>query len=581
MEEKWVIAAKKADFNGIAARFGIDPVIARIMVNRGLTDPEEMEIYLYGGRENLHDPHLLRDADKAAEILEADIRAGRRVRVIGDYDVDGIMATYILIKALARVGAEADYALPDRVTDGYGLNERMIREAAADGIDTILTCDNGISAAGPVRLAKDLGLTVIVTDHHEIPPEGIPAADAVVNPKRRDCAYPFEGLCGAAVAFKLAQVLYEREGVPAEEADTLIEYAGFATVVDVMDLIGENRILVKLAIEMLRHTTNTGLLALIREKNVRQDRIGAYQIGFVLGPCLNASGRLQTAQLSLELLLCEGETKAAALASELSHINEARKEMTQEALADALSVIERQGYERDRVLVLFLPECHESLAGLVAGKVREIYNRPVFVVTRGQDACKGSGRSIPAYSMYEEMTRCADLFLQFGGHPMAAGFSLREENLDALRQRLNEQTTLTEEDLVPKVVLDADMPIGYITMDLIRQLDLLEPFGKGNAKPVFADRNLRITSLRTLGKEGNVIRMRLLGSDGTAMDAVYFGDVENLRLSLEQKYDILTAEDTICGKCASQPALHFKYYPEIDDFQNQLKIQLKITGFQA
>ncbi len=581
MEEKWVIAAKKADFNGIAERFGIDPVIARIMVNRGLTDPEEMETYLYGGREDLHDPHLLRDVDTAAEMLGADIRAGRRIRIIGDYDVDGIMATYILVKALARVGAEVDYMLPDRVADGYGLNEGMIRQAAIDGIHTILTCDNGISAAGPIRLAKEMGLTVIVTDHHEIPAEGIPAADAVVDPKRSDCPYPFKGLCGAAVALKLAQVLYEQEGVPLEEADALIEYAGFATVVDVMDLVEENRILVKLAIGMLRHTTNMGLQALIREKNVRQDRIGAYQIGFVLGPCLNASGRLQTAQLSLALLLCETETKAAALASELSAINERRKVMTQEALTDALSVIEREGYERDRVMVLFLPECHESLAGLVAGKVREIYNRPVFVVTRGQDACKGSGRSIPAYSMYEEMTKCADLFLQFGGHPMAAGFSLKEEDLDALRQRLNEQTTLTEEDLVPKVVLDADMPISYVTMDLIRQLDLLEPFGKGNTKPVFADRDLRITSLRTLGKDGNVIHMRLLDSGGTAMDAVYFGSVENLRLSLEQKYDILTAEDTVCGKCARQPALHFKYYPEIDEFQNQIKIQLKITGFKA
>ncbi len=580
MKEKWVVAAKKADFNEIAARFGIDPVIARIMRNRGMKSLDEMEKYLHGTRDDLNDPHLLKDLDRAVGILDGKIRQGKKIRIIGDYDIDGIMSTYILKKALDRAGADADTAIPDRIRDGYGLNEHLVMQAEEDGIDTILTCDNGISAEKQVRLAKELGMTVIVTDHHEIPKEGAPEADAVVNPKQGDCTYPFKGLCGAAVAFKLAQVLYEREGIPVEEADVFLEYAGFATIGDVMDLTGENRILAKIGIDMLHHTTNPGMRALILQKNLNQDEISCYHIGFVLGPCLNASGRLETAQRSLKLLLCEDAHQAEVMAREIVEINENRKQMTEQAVSKAREIIESKGYEKDKVMVIYLPACHESLAGIVAGRIREEYHRPVFVVTRGEDGCKGSARSIAEYSMYEEMCGCAGLFTKFGGHPMAAGFSLKEENIDELRKQLNEKTSLTQDDLVPKVVIDVPMPIDYIYMDLIRQLDLLEPFGKGNEKPVFADRDLEIVSLRVLGREGRVIRMSLKSRQGRTMDAVYFGEIENLRLPLEEKYGILAAEDTLRGECIHHASLHFTYYPEIDNYYAQPRIQLKITGFQ-
>ncbi len=601
LNENWVILAKRADFDAIGRHFGIDPVIARVMRNRDMTEIPEMEMYLNGTKDDLYDPHLLKDADKAAGIIRGKIGQQKKIRIIGDYDMDGVMSTYILLKALRRLGADVDYVIPERIRDGYGLNEHLVRQAAEDGVDTILTCDNGIAAVEQIRLAKDLGMTVIVTDHHEIrhepvPREGdagqknapdedireiLPDADATVNPKQNACSYPFDGLCGSAVAFKLVQVLYEQEGIDPSYADEFLEFAGFATVGDVMDLIGENRILAKLGIDMLRRTKNTGMQALIREKNVQKDRIGTYQIGFVLGPCLNASGRLETAQYSLNLLLSDDPEKADAMARELSELNETRKKMTDQAVKQAMDLVRDKGYDRDLVMVIFLPDCHESLAGLVAGRLREFYHRPVFVVTRGEENCKGSARSTEEYSMYEEMCRCSDLFTQFGGHPMAAGFSIKEENIDALRTRLNELTTLTEEDLIPKVLIDADMPIDYINMDLVRQLDLLEPCGKGNRRPLFADRNLEIVSLRVGGKSKPVTRMKLKSSRGRIIDAVYFGDIENLRSALEQKYDGIVAKDTISGRCTHHASLHFTYHPEINNFLNEEKIELKITGMKA
>ncbi len=589
MKDRWVVAAKKADFQKIGKRFGIDPVIARVMRNRGLTDPAEMEIYLHGSERDLHDPHLLKDADRAAQIIGEKIRSGKRIRIIGDYDIDGIQATYILLQALRRLGADADTVIPDRILDGYGLNEHLVTRAYADGIDTILTCDNGISAISQIRMARESGMTVIVTDHHEIPfeetdgvrRETLPEADAIVNPKQRDCTYPFSGLCGAAVAFKLVQVLYEQEGIPVSEADVFLENAGFATVGDVMDLQGENRILVKLGLDRLRRTQNKGMRALILQKHLDASVLKSYHIGFVLGPCLNASGRLETARLSLNLLLCEDAARAAVMAQEIAELNESRKLMTAQAVRQAERIIEEQGYAKDKVILVFLPDCHESLAGIVAGRIRETYCRPTYVVTRGEEACKGSGRSVEGYSMYEEMCKCRELFLKFGGHPMAAGFSLEEKDIAPLRSMLNEKTSVTEEALTPKVTIDVPMPVDYLYEDLVRQLELLEPFGKGNEKPVFADRNLEIESLKVFGKEGRVIRMKLKSPHGTEMDAVYFGDVDNLRLSLEEKYGKMVAEDTVNGRCVHRASLHFLYYPEIDNYYAQPRIQLKITGFCA
>lgn len=586
MKEKWVVSAKKADFQAIGQRFGINPVLARIMRNRGLTDLQEMNLYLHGTRADLNDPHLLKDADLAAQILREKIKEKKRIRIIGDYDIDGIQSTYILYCALRRLGADADFVIPDRILDGYGLNEHLVTRASQDGIDTILTCDNGISAIDQIHLAKSLGMTVVVTDHHEVPftevdgvrREKVCEADAVVNPKQQACHYPFKKLCGAAVAFKLVQVLYEVFGLEVSEADCFIENAGFATVGDVMDLQGENRILVKLGLEMLNRTTNIGMKALILQNKLTMGAIKSHDIGFRIGPCLNASGRLDTARLSLKLLLCESETEAAVLAEEIVELNESRKLLTMHAVEQAKEIAQQEEYVNDRVLVIFLPDCHESLAGIVAGRIREAYYRPTLVVTRSEHGAKGSGRSIESYSMYEELCKCEEYLTQFGGHPMAAGFSLKEADIDAFRRKLNEVCTLTEEELRPKVVIDVPMPISYITERLVNQLGCLEPFGKGNEKPVFADRNLVIERLRICGKEGRVFQMKVRNAAGVSMDAVYFGDVEDLLLPLTEKYGKVVAQDTLAGRCVHEAALHFTYYPEMDHYYETPRIKLRLTG---
>lgn len=586
MKEKWVVSAKKADFQAIGQHFGIDPVLARIMRNRGLTDLQEMNLYLHGTRADLNDPHLLKDADLAAEILREKIKEKKRIRIIGDYDIDGIQSTYILYCALRRLGADADFVIPDRILDGYGLNEHLVTRASQDGIDTILTCDNGISAIDQIHLAKSLGMTVVVTDHHEVPftevdgvrREKVCEADAVVNPKQQACHYPFKKLCGAAVAFKLVQVLYEVFGLEVSEADCFIENAGFATVGDVMDLQGENRILVKLGLEMLNRTTNIGMKALILQNKLTMGAIKSHDIGFRIGPCLNASGRLDTARLSLKLLLCESETEAAVLAEEIVELNESRKLLTMHAVEQAKGIAQQEEYVNDRVLVIFLPDCHESLAGIVAGRIREAYYRPTLVVTRSEHGAKGSGRSIESYSMYEELCKCEEYLTQFGGHPMAAGFSLKEADIDAFRRKLNEVCTLTEEELRPKVVIDVPMPISYITERLVNQLGCLEPFGKGNEKPVFADRNLVIERLRICGKEGRVFQMKVRNAAGVSMDAVYFGDAEDLLLPLAEKYGKVVAQDTLAGRCVHEAALHFTYYPEMDHYYETPRIKLRLTG---
>lgn len=586
MKEKWVVSAKKADFQAIGQHFGIDPVLARIMRNRGLTDLQEMNLYLHGTRADLNDPHLLKDADLAAQILREKIKEKKRIRIIGDYDIDGIQSTYILYCALRHLGADADFVIPDRILDGYGLNEHLVTRASQDGIDTILTCDNGISAIDQIHLAKSLGMTVVVTDHHEVPftevdgvrREKVCEADAVVNPKQQACHYPFKKLCGAAVAFKLVQVLYEVFGLEVSEADCFIENAGFATVGDVMDLQGENRILVKLGLEMLNRTTNIGMKALILQNKLTMGAIKSHDIGFRIGPCLNASGRLDTARLSLKLLLCESETEAAVLAEEIVELNESRKLLTMHAVEQAKEIAQQEEYVNDRVLVIFLPDCHESLAGIVAGRIREAYYRPTLVVTRSEHGAKGSGRSIESYSMYEELCKCEEYLTQFGGHPMAAGFSLKEADIDAFRRKLNEVCTLTEEELRPKVVIDVPMPISYITERLVNQLGCLEPFGKGNEKPVFADRNLVIERLRICGKEGRVFQMKVRNAAGVSMDAVYFGDAEDLLLPLAEKYGNVVAQDTLAGRCVHEAALHFTYYPEMDHYYETPRIKLRLTG---
>ena len=601
MKEKWFIAAKKADFKGIAERFCIDPVTARIIRNRDIVGDEAIRQYLKGSLADLPDPESLKDCGKAAKILRDKILDGKKIRIIGDYDIDGVNASYILWKGLKRCGAQVDCEIPDRMKDGYGLNLSLIQYALEEGIDTILTCDNGISALEQIAYAKVHGMTVIVTDHHEplfaeesVPEvyEGaekirekekiylIPRADAVVNPKRPDCPYPYKKLCGAAVAWKVLQVLYRVMGVPEEEGREFLEFVAFATVGDVMDLDGENRILVKEGLKRLPDTENCGLQALMEVNGLQGQEISSYHIGFVLGPCINASGRLDTAKRSLRLLQCREKKEALKLARCLKELNDERKGMTQEAVEAACAAIEEQGLIHDRVLVIYLPDCHESIAGIVAGRIREKYYKPVFVVTDGKEGAKGSGRSIEAYSMFEEMVKCGELFDKFGGHPMAAGFSLKRERIQEMRRRLNESCSLTDADLIPKVLIDVPMPFHYITESLIQELSILEPFGKGNEKPQFAQKNVRLLRAKRIGKNGNVTKFLAAGEEGTVLPALYFGDAEQLAEDLETVYGPLEVRKLYQGM-ENRITLSVIYYPSVNEYQGRRSIQIVIKNYQV
>lgn len=568
--EKWMVYNKKADFQKIGSEFGIDPVIARLIRNRDIQDMKEIRSYLYGTLAEIPSPWKLKDMERAVQILQKKITQKKKIRIIGDYDIDGVTATCILLKGLKRLNANVDTYIPDRVKDGYGMHEQLIDKALEDGIDTILTCDNGIAAAAEIEYAKKEGLTVIVTDHHDIPfrdtEDGriwiIPKADAVVNPKQNDCLYPNKNICGAVVAWKLIWALYERLGIDSDEIWDFLELAAIATVGDVMDLQGENRIIVKEGLKKLSSTSFEGLKALICVNNLEGAEITAYHVGFVIGPCINASGRLDTAARSLELLLADNMEDAMKLADDLYDLNQSRKAMTEQGKEQAIQSIEENNLGKDRVLVVYLPDCHESLAGIIAGRIREAYNKPVFVLTKGADGVKGSGRSIEAYSMYEELVKCSDLLTQFGGHPMAAGLSMEEKNVELFRRRLNDNCTLTEQDLIPQIMIDVPMPISYLSKKLTEQLKVLEPFGKGNSKPLFAQKNLRAVGIRVFGRNRNVAKMLLIDENGIKMDAVYFGEAQEF-------VDFVQAHDTIS----------VTYYPEINVFQGRENLQVVIKNY--
>ena len=568
--EKWMVYNKKADFQKIGSEFGIDPVIARLIRNRDIQDMKEIRSYLYGTLAEIPSPWKMKDMERAVQILQKKITQKKKIRIIGDYDIDGVTATCILLKGLKRLNANVDTYIPDRVKDGYGMHEQLIDKALEDGIDTILTCDNGIAAAAEIEYAKKEGLTVIVTDHHDIPfrdtEDGriwiIPKADAVVNPKQNDCLYSNKNICGAVVAWKLIWALYERLGIDSDEIWDFLELAAIATVGDVMDLQGENRIIVKEGLKKLSSTSFEGLKALICVNNLEGAEITAYHVGFVIGPCINASGRLDTAARSLELLLADNMEDAMKLADDLYDLNQSRKAMTEQGKGQAIQSIEENNLGKDRVLVVYLPDCHESLAGIIAGRIREAYNKPVFVLTKGADGVKGSGRSIEAYSMYEELVKCSDLLTQFGGHPMAAGLSMEEKNVELFRRRLNDNCTLTEQDLIPQIMIDVPMPISYLSKKLTEQLKVLEPFGKGNSKPLFAQKNLRAVGIRVFGRNRNVAKMLLIDENGIKMDAVYFGEAQEF-------VDFVQAHDTIS----------VTYYPEINVFQGRENLQVVIKNY--
>lgn len=612
--EKWVIKMKKADFQAIAGKYHISPIVARLIRNRDVINEEDIEGYLNGTLADLHDGMRMRDMDKAVEILSEKVREGAPIRVIGDYDIDGVNATYILQEGLMRLGAKVDTDIPDRVKDGYGLNQMLVDRALEDGIDTIITCDNGIAAAKEIAYGKERGLTIVVTDHHEVPydlqepeasaisvaaasrmgdldstavatpcvedvdlamavvPRGedtkklwrLPPADAVVDPRRADCNYPFKELCGAAVAYKLVEALYKEAGRDVCEVADLMENVAVATVGDIMDLVGENRIIVKHGLEMLKKTNNQGLKALMECTGVPVEGLSAYHIGFIIGPCINAGGRLDTAKRALELLNAKTRREAVTLAEDLKALNDSRKEMTEKGVEQAIERIEGSPIKVDKVLVVYLPDCHESVAGIIAGRIREKYYRPVFVLTRSEDGVKGSGRSIERYHMFEEMSECKELFTKFGGHKMAAGLSLPEENVERFRTRINELASLTEDDLQPKVSIDMMLPISYISKKLIEELKVLEPHGKGNAKPLFVEKNLRVINPRIIGKNQNVLKFRVENEKGLQIEAIYFGDVQDCLRTMERSRKMA-----------------FTYYPTVNEYRGMQTLQMNVVNYRG
>ena len=590
---KWMVSAKRADFAKIAERFQIDPVIARIIRNRDIVEEEQIDFFLNGTIEDLHTPRLLYDMEKAVAFMLSKIRESVPIRIIGDYDIDGICSAYILLRGLKACGAKADTVIPHRIKDGYGLNDTLIEDAHKDGIDTIITCDNGIAAAPQIAYAKELGISVIVTDHHEVPyevmedgsrKELLPPAEAVIDPKQEKCKYPFDGICGAVVAYKFVQVLleeYEKESDSANREELLqelLEFAAFATVGDVMELLDENRILVKYGLKQMMRTKNPGLRALLEVNGMQGKALSAYHIGFVLGPCLNATGRLDTAAKALQMLNCDDFGEAVTIAGELKELNDSRKEMTRQGTEEAVAMIEEGGLCEDKVLVIYLPDCHESLAGIIAGRIKEKYHKPVFVLTKAEEGVKGSGRSTPTYHMYEQMSLCKHLFTRYGGHKMAAGLSMSAENIEEFRNTLNRNCQLSDEDFIEKIVIDVPMPLSYIHMDFVRQLQILEPFGNGNPKPVFAQKNVYVRQGRLLGKNENVGKYRIQDEQGNSYEMIYFGDLEKWHAFLEDVFGRKEREK-LYREGSDTIVIQMIYYPDINVYKGRESLQIVMHDY--
>ena len=585
--EQWYLYKKKADFNQIGEKFNIDPVIARLIRNRDVVGDEQIQQYLYGELSDISDPFLMKGVKEGVEILKQKVQEGKTIRIISDYDVDGVSSNYILYQGLKRCGADVDYKIPDRVEDGYGINEHLIEQAAEDGIDTIITCDNGIAASAQIAYGNSLGLTIVVTDHHDIPFQKendeitylLPPAAAVINPKQKDCSYPFKSICGAVVVYKFIQVLYDLFQIDQKESEAFLEIAAMATVCDVMPLFDENRILVKEGLRRIRQTEIVGLQALIEANHLEDKKLSSYHFGFILGPCINASGRLTSAKEALELLLCKDKEICRQKAEALTALNAERKEMTADGVKAAKAYLESTGHAKDKVLVVYLPDCHESIAGIIAGRMKEYYHKPVFVITRTKEGLKGSGRSIEAYHMYQEMNKIKECFDKFGGHPMAAGLSMQEDRLEEFREKLNTNTTLTEEDFVEKVHIDVALPISYLSESLIKEFELLEPFGNENTKPLFAQKDLYIKGMCVLGTTGRCLKLFLSDGSQTNIEAMYFGESDGFLEELS----------CFCGKEEAQRVqrglphhiwMDVTYYPQINEWRGQKSIQIVIQNYR-
>lgn len=585
--EKWLLRNKKVDLKAMSEKYKISQLLCKLMVNRDIIDENIINSYINPVYKYLHSPKTMKDVVIAVDIIKRKIQENKKIRIIGDYDVDGIISVFILYTALKKCGANVDYEIPDRIKDGYGINENIVKVAYDEGVDTIITCDNGISAIDQIQYAKDLGLTVIVTDHHDVPfieEDGVRTflssqADAIINPKQIECEYKFKSICGAGVAFKLMEALYEEIGMDKEECYKLIEFVAIATVCDVVDLIDENRIFVKNGLEMLNNSKNIGINALKKACGLEDKEITAYHLGFVIGPCLNASGRLDSAKKGLELLLMEDDEEAKNLAQEIVDLNDARKNMTKEGVDRAINIIDSTDINNDNILVVYIPDIHESLAGIVAGRVKEKYNKPTIILTKSEEGVKGSARSIEEYNMFEGLLACKELLDKFGGHPMAAGLSLQEDKVDELRIALNNKCELTDEDLTRKIMIDSSLPLEYLNLHLIEELNVLEPFGKGNSKPVFGVRDAKITRAMLLGKDKNVLKLKLLTNNNITIDAMIFNDLENFESKIIEKYGNEEL-DNLYNKSNNNISMDFTFYPSINEWNGNKSIQIVVNGIR-
>ena len=585
--EKWLLRNRKVDLKAMSEKYKISQLLCKLMVNRDIIDENIINSYINPVYKYLHSPKTMKDVVIAVDIIKRKIQENKKIRIIGDYDVDGIISVFILYTALKKCGANVDYEIPDRIKDGYGINENIVKVAYDEGVDTIITCDNGISAIDQIQYAKDLGLTVIVTDHHDVPfieEDGVRTflssqADAIINPKQIECEYKFKSICGAGVAFKLMEALYEEIGMDKEECYKLIEFVAIATVCDVVDLIDENRIFVKNGLEMLNNSKNIGINALKKACGLEDKEITAYHLGFVIGPCLNASGRLDSAKKGLELLLMEGDEEAKNLAQEIVDLNDARKNMTKEGVDRAINIIDSTDINNDKILVVYIPDIHESLAGIVAGRVKEQYNKPTIILTKSEEGVKGSARSIEEYNMFEGLLACKELLDKFGGHPMAAGLSLQEDKVDELRIALNNKCELTDEDLTRKIMIDSSLPLEYLNLHLIEELNVLEPFGKGNSKPVFGVRDAKITKAMLLGKDKNVLKLKLLTNNNITIDAMIFNDLENFESKIIEKYGNEEL-DNLYNKSNNNIPMDFTFYPSINEWNGNKSIQIVVNGIR-
>ena len=587
--EKWFLKNKQGNIEEISKKFGISPLTAKVLINRDLKELDEIDMYLNSDIERTHNPFLMKDMEKACKIIIDSIKNDEKIIIAGDYDQDGNSSVLTLIKGLRKCGTEASYVIPNRIEDGYGINERIVERCKEDGVDLIITCDNGISEFDAIDRAKELGMKIIVTDHHDIPyieedgvrRDNLLNADAVVNPKREDCDYPFDKLCGAGVAFKLIQAMYQMLDIPVEESYELLEFVAMGTVCDVVDLVDENRIIVKEGMKKINKTSNIGLKALIEATGLKDKEIVPYHLGFIIGPCINASGRLDSADLAVELLLTEDENLAKEYAKRLYDLNDERKEMTRKGYEDVVDIVEKEGLDREKMIIAYEPTIHESIAGIIAGRIKDKYHKPTIVFTNAQDegVIKGSARSIEGYNMYEKINEVGELLITYGGHPMAAGLSLKKDNLKEVYEHMTKNTGLTEDDLIPNRYIDMHLPLNFVNFDLVNELNLLEPYGKGNARPVFAERKIRVKKVSILGQNNNVLKFDLLNNENRLIEGIYFGDVDEFSNYYIDKFGESSWENGLRG-LDNDLLLDIIYYPNINEWMNNKTLQVVIQGYR-